>query len=588
MYAKRVTPIPLPESGHLHFSKKGYVSWSPTPGKWDNEKKRTIDERFGIGVLVDTSERTLFYPNARYAQYLKENGADDSIADDSTNPKEDAVDEKKQGNQDVSQEEASENVPLEEPGQRDTRLAFGQYYALKEAAKIIGCFSALENVFPLIADKIFALVVHSIDAQNSVSQNFSNWYFNSYCGIENPLSSGQISELYGCISESKIREFLDQYKEFYMSKFYKDDTCTVAYDVTNQNTNSNGIDFAEFGHSKVDEGLPCINTAMYVDEATGIPLYYEQYMGSLTDKVQCANTVENSDDLGFKKLFYVVDKGFFSESCLKAFSNNQFAVMCPNISFVTEILSENKDIIRNNIEYAIDDGYTFGIFVSDIEYKNNYYNGYVYYDNIRAEQEKRSIFERAFRYKNLVLERKRFSEKLKEQYKNWLIIKKIERADENERNFTVEFNSKSINDKIEMAGFFMVISNVKKDMHEILNVIRARDTSEKCFRRFKYHFDLSKTYTHKTETYIGKMFMAFLATITAQAFHWLAKDSYKTTSSQTLATTIGYLRRYIIYQHKDMTWGPAYALTAKMKRIFNSLSLTPDQVETAARHPFTE
>ena len=139
-----------------------------------------------------------------------------------------------------------------------------------------------------------------------------------------------------------------------------------------------------------------------------------------------------------------------------------------------------------------------------------------------------------------------------------------------------------------MAGLFMVISNSKKELPAMLNIIRARDTSEKFFRRFKYYFDLRKTYTHKTETYIGKMFMAFLATITAQAFNWIAKDSFKTTSSQTLATTIGYLRRYIIYQHKDMTWGPAYALTAKMKRIFNSLSLTPEQVEAAARHPFTE
>ena len=73
MYAKRVSPIRLPEIGQLHFSKKGYVTWSPEAGKWDNEKKRTIDKRFGIGILVDPANRTLFYPNPRYLQYLKEN-----------------------------------------------------------------------------------------------------------------------------------------------------------------------------------------------------------------------------------------------------------------------------------------------------------------------------------------------------------------------------------------------------------------------------------------------------------------------------------------------------------------------------------
>ena len=587
MYAKRVSPIRLPEIGQLHFSKKGYVTWSPEAGKWDNEKKRTIDKRFGIGILVDPASRTLFYPNPRYLQYLKEN--EDTLPQTSE-PVVGAETPKKASEQDRNgaQETKPQYSSLDEPGQRDTRLSFGNFYALKEAAKLVGCFSALESVFPLIADKIFALVAHSIDSQNSISQDFNNWYFNSYCGINKPLSSGQISEIYSSIESSSIRKFLDKFKENYTSKFYKDEIPIIGYDVTTQNTNSEGINIAEFGHPKVDEGLPCINTAMYVDEITGIPVYYEQYMGSLIDKIQCQNTIENSDDLGFKKLFYVVDKGFFSKDCLISFSKHQFAVMCPKLPFVDEILSNYKAIIKNNIEYSLDNGYTFGTFINDVEYKSKHYHGYVFYDNLRAEKEIHSIFGRAFHFKNLLLEKKKYSDKLRDNYKNWLIVKKTEIIDKDGRNFTVEFNSIEINKRVEMAGLFMVISNTIRDPLEILNIIRARDKTEKCFRRLKYHFDLSKTYTHNVDTYTGKMFMAFIATITAQAFHWIAKDSYKTTTSQTLATTIGYLRRYVIYQHKDQSWGPAYALTAKMKRIFNSLSLSPEQVESAARHPFAE
>lgn len=80
--------------------------------------------------------------------------------------------------------------------------------------------------------------------------------------------------------------------------------------------------------------------------------------------------------------------------------------MCPKLPFVDEILSNYKAIIKNNIEYSLDNGYTFGTFINNVEYKSKYYHGYVFYDNLRAEKEIRSIFGRAFHFKNLLLEKK--------------------------------------------------------------------------------------------------------------------------------------------------------------------------------------
>ncbi len=66
------------------------------------------------------------------------------------------------------------------------------------------------------------------------------------------------------------------------------------------------------------ENLPDINTAMFADETTGIPLYYEHFYGSILDKTETPFTMEKVKDHGFKKLFLMMDRGYFSQKSLEA------------------------------------------------------------------------------------------------------------------------------------------------------------------------------------------------------------------------------------------------------------------------------
>lgn len=64
MYVGQYDPVKIPKSGKLHIQKNGYVYWS-NASKWDNEKKRSIDNRVSIGKIIP-DQPGMMYPNKKY------------------------------------------------------------------------------------------------------------------------------------------------------------------------------------------------------------------------------------------------------------------------------------------------------------------------------------------------------------------------------------------------------------------------------------------------------------------------------------------------------------------------------------------
>ena len=64
MYVGQNKPVEIPKDGKLHIQKNGYVYWSNV-SKWDNEKKRSIDNRVSIGKTIP-NQPGMMYPNKKY------------------------------------------------------------------------------------------------------------------------------------------------------------------------------------------------------------------------------------------------------------------------------------------------------------------------------------------------------------------------------------------------------------------------------------------------------------------------------------------------------------------------------------------
>ena len=108
MYAGKNDPVPLPTTGHLHTLKTGYVYWEDN-GKWDNEKKQTVDGRVSIG-RIDPAHKGMMFPNRNYFLIF-----------DSANPP-----------------RTNARAVLKEPSVFSKALNYGAYAAMLEAAGSVG------------------------------------------------------------------------------------------------------------------------------------------------------------------------------------------------------------------------------------------------------------------------------------------------------------------------------------------------------------------------------------------------------------------------------------------------------------------
>lgn len=546
MYAGRERSVPLPTEGHLHILKNGYVYWE-SECKWDNDAKRPANGRRIIGKL-DPDDASKLFPNSTYQQLF-------------------------------------EGIP--EPRSFSRTLSFGAFAAVREAAEKVGCLPVLREVFPVLADRIFALALHSICAENSTAQDFPFWCFHNYCGLEHRLSSEEISDIYEEISREenagKIEIFMERFRLAYHDALPDSTLVCLAFDSTNQSSASKGSrHLAEFGHAKQNEGIPQINTAMFVDERTGIPLFYEHFLGSVLDKSQTPFTLAKASSLGFRKLFLMMDRGYFSASAAKAFTSMdmEFAVMSPShVKAAQDLIDAYKDEVMNREQHYIVGEKIYGIHVPHTDILDGTYDAYVFYDYNRANEERNHIHAAIDLMGKTVRSRKRYSKKMQSAFAPWLTITRDPQAPKGSAKFSFEVNGAAVQKELSQAGFFVVVSNSGLDAAAIIRAARMRDTDEKGFRRLKWHFGLTSPYTHTLETYEGKMFVAFIALIIVESFRWFTHNALGKKSGNTVPCKLGELNKYEIWEKSPGSWVPAFAATKEQKAILNSLGMTEASLE---------
>lgn len=526
-------PVKIPQNVKTIIDKRGYVycidgyNYNPT-------KKHTDDNRKAIGKVLET-DNTLMYPNKNYAEIFKEE-------------------------------------TIEEPTSIDNYLHYGQYLAIRKAADHFGLFTCLEKAFPKLFKKIFALALFAIDSEDSTAQHYDKWGFSNYAGLSSCLSSGNISEIYKEIGlgREQRESFFSLFNETYTSLNVVKERKIIAFDSTNQNTSASKENMvkAETGKAKKDEQLPIINTAFFTDELTGIPIFYESFYGSLLDKSQTPFTVEKVTSLGFKKYFYMMDRGYYSKTNIKSMKNNEFAIMCPEkLTFVKNIFKTYRNEVRLKHANYIEKENCYGILIK--EKNEDGLNNYLFYDPNTAFDEVNFITGNVEKIlKHLTSNDLYYSAPLAEKYKKYFTLVPIGKG--KKRRFTVLKKFDVIQQDIDNAGLFVIASNVELTPSEIIQIARKRDVVEKNFRSLKTHLLFDKPDVHNDITYDGKMFVMFIALNLLMTYRFLIKDYLNSVSSITVHTSLATLSKIII-EKRNENWYLRYALTKQSKEILSKL-----------------
>jgi len=469
------------------------------------------------------------------------------------------------------------NKHLNEPPKIDNYLHFGQYVALKKSFEYVGALNSLIETFgEELSKKIFAISMHMLSNETIVGQDYDGWAFSNYSGLSISLSSGNITDIYKQITIEKIEEFLNRYQTKYRESFKNNTLDCFAFDSTNQNTSSKNILEAEYGKAKDDDNLKIINTSFMTDEITGIPLYYEHFLGSLLDKTQIDKSHTKLNDLGYQNLFFIFDRGYYShESMNKVLNKNDAAILVPKtVASTKNIIDKYMNVIRNSETHFLPRQSIYGIKTTSNSFLDRKLYVYIYYDDDTAKLERDSMHGKLQALEDRISTIKKLTNDVIKIYDSYFYLSQGSNGIVFKRKVDV------IQKFLDRAGFFVVVSNKNLDLDQMIKIVKNKDSVEKNFRRMKSTLDASKTYCHSGITFEGKMFCVFLAIIMSQSLYFFCKKYFDELSSRTLRTCLNELNKYIIYKSEKLNkWFPKYGLTKQSKKVFSCLNINKTYLE---------
>lgn len=556
MYNKKTTPVPVPnpDYGTIFIDKRGYVLYI-TDSHWDPDLHRMVDARTSIGkVLPD--DKSLMYPGPKFFLFQ-----DELIITSSAKSPTEARNFNRIGN----------------------RISYGDFALLRQAADKIGCLDALKSAFPGTYREIEAIALFGVESCDLTAEKYEYWADDHYLGLDKNMSDTTIGRIYDELADDRsgMIKFQMLFKDAFRERVPEGRARVVAFDSTNQNTASKSSELAAYGHPKKNKKLPIINTSVFVDEKSGIPIYMENYIGSITDKTQTPVTMGRAHSLGYEHLLFMMDRGYWSSKALKAIEaeDYEFGIMVPdNISIDSIMYEAYGSVLKNKQEYWIDREKIYGLKVRrkvDGLSQDKEYSVYLYYDDVRASQERQSINKKIAFFEGEIKSRIKFSEKLKKTYEDWFDISRTKEKDpETGKYFTWKRKNDVIQNEIDQAGFFCIVSDADLTAEEMIIIARHRDTAEKIFSRLKSGLGTETSHV-QDKHYEPKMFVSFIAEIIEKAFCYYAQDYlHKSSSGNSADLPILEMKGYKIEYGSTNEWYPVGAATKVQKQILKTVGLT--------------
>lgn len=378
---------------------------------------------------------------------------------------------------------------------------FGTFYFLDAIANKINLISDLSDVFKDKWKYLLTIAFYMV-TRNNTMKYVNYWCEENYNYLASPLISQRISEIFASITE---KERLDFFKKW--SKRIKDNEY-IAYDVTSISSYSKMIDNVSYGYNRDGEDLPQINLGMYTGEKTKLPIFYNVYNGSITDKEHLIFMMKYTKELGIDNIKFVMDKGFYKKDNLNYMYNNNYKfIICLSNSYT--FVKEYIDKVKDSIKLASNWNNKHQLYSMCMQYKQDdkICNIHIIYNPEKQVDEEKIIYSTI--------------EKLEQELKSLISIP--EKLTKFEKYFDLKIQNNMIeyqlnNDKVakelKAAGYILFLtSDLMLTPIEALEIYRNKDVIEKNFDDLKNDLDFHRLKTHINNTTNGKIFVAFIALI---------------------------------------------------------------------------
>ena len=550
MYLDVLVKIP-DEKGKITRKKKGnaiYINYE-YGRQYDPDRKFNIPQRATIGKQSKEND-SMMQPNQNFVMYFPEAEL-------------------------PSEKYASDRCSLLRVG---TQIVIDKIIRDYKLAEILGKY------FDKDLGLLFDLAAYSIIAENNAGQYYPSYAYNHslFTNGMKVYSDSKVSDFLHAITDDQSVGFLNDWNGTRKHK----DKIYVSYDSTNKNCQAGNLEMAEFGHAKIDTGTPIINISMAYDTDNKVPLFYEEYPGSINDVSQFQCMVMKANGYGYKNIGFILDRGYFCKENIEYMDScgYTFVMMVKGMnSFASEMVLDNKGTFENKRSNSIRSYSVYGMTVKKKLYvtdeKDRYFH--IYHNPFKEAAERDAIEEKI----------ERIDKFLKKQ-----VGKEIEISDSVQHYFDliiskdgvlVAYREKSevIEREIDLCGYFVIVTSEDMTAKEAVELYKSRDTSEKLFSSDKSFLGNKSFRTYSNESTAAKIFIEFIALIIRCKMYTCLKDESERLETKpnymTVPAAIKELEKIEMIRGFDNVYRLDHAITATQKTILGAFNLNENDIKRA-------
>jgi hypothetical protein len=189
---------------------------------------------------------------------------------------------------------------------------YGYSYLSLKACQDTGLLDCLKSAFGEQRAMDIVVMASYIIREGNAMDGIDDWQQRNYFpDFDRLLTSQATSRIFASLTAAQMNEFFIEWIKTAMTGG------NVCYDVTSISSYARDMTSVERGYNRDGDNLAQYNLGMFCDEISKMPLYYNRYNGSLTDKTNLSYVLANAKAVGIERVKMVVDGGFWSEECFK-------------------------------------------------------------------------------------------------------------------------------------------------------------------------------------------------------------------------------------------------------------------------------
>ena len=316
------TTVKIPEiKGKIITKKKGgttYILYQ-YGSEYNQDKRYAVPQRAIVGK-VSPDDPGLMFPNDKFMVYFPD-------------------------------AEIPEELPF---AYRSCCLKIGSCVIIRKVLDEYKLVPMLAKRFGRETGLILDLISYLIVEEENAGQYYPDFAFTHPLFTEKMTiySDSKVCRLLNSITRDQCISFLDDWNKNrdHKSRIY------ISYDSTNKNSDAGDISIVEYGKPKDDKGLPVFNLSIAMDKTNRVPLFYEEYPGSITDVSQFSFMVDKVIEYSYEKIGFILDRGYFSKENIQYIDKNKytFIIMCKGCrALVSSLVLENRGSFETKREATL-------------------------------------------------------------------------------------------------------------------------------------------------------------------------------------------------------------------------------------------